>query len=463
MNKKAKGKIVIILISVLLILAAAAGVGIRYFSQRIQATFSYSDEVFGNPLMGYARSAWYEDINDDITLLYVDITWRELEPEEGVFDWEGIEEENQLNRWRAEGKHIVLRFVCDIPGEEAHLDIPDWLYEKTEGAGTSYDTSYGRGFSPDYENEIFIACHQRAVEALGQQYGQDTFISFIELGSLGHWGEWHTDSSAGIKKMPAQQVREQYVQHWVEAFPHARLLMRRPFAEAEQYGLGLYNDMAGDKEDTEEWLAWITEGGVYDQTGEEHALIAMPDAWKTAPIGGEFTSSLDMKQMLETELAGTVSLIRDSHTTFLGPKIADSQYADGYDAVLLNMGYRLWISGMELSPRVTGGVEIKLTWQNSGVAPLYEDWPAHFQVTDEEGRIVEAVLVDILSSHLLPGDTVQTSTVLHQPETWDSLDRYTIQIGIIDPMTGKNAVRFAVDGCEQEDGALVLWNPREGL
>lgn len=76
---------------------------------------------------------------------------------------------------------------------------------------------------------------------------------------------------------------------------------------------------------------------------------------------------------------------------------------------------------------------------------------------------MEAVLVDILFSHLLPGDTVQTSTVLHQPETWDSLDRYTIQIGIIDPMTGKNAVRFAVDGCEQEDGALVLWNPREGL
>ena len=77
-------------------------------------------------------------------MLYMDITWAELEPEEGEYDWESIEKENQLSRWRKEGKHIVLRFVCDVPGKEKHMDIPKWLYEKTDHAGTWYDVEFGR-------------------------------------------------------------------------------------------------------------------------------------------------------------------------------------------------------------------------------------------------------------------------------------------------------------------------------
>ena len=50
--------------------------------------FSQSGETFGNPLMGYAPCAWEETIGEDISLLYMDITWAELEPEEGKYDWE---------------------------------------------------------------------------------------------------------------------------------------------------------------------------------------------------------------------------------------------------------------------------------------------------------------------------------------------------------------------------------------
>lgn len=75
-----------------------------------QKQFQKSQEIFGNPLMGYAPSAWYENVSEDISLLYMDITWAELEPEEGVYAWDSIEEENQINRWKKEGKHLILRF-----------------------------------------------------------------------------------------------------------------------------------------------------------------------------------------------------------------------------------------------------------------------------------------------------------------------------------------------------------------
>ena len=41
----------------------------------------------------------------------MDITWAELEPKEGEYDWESIEKENQLTRWKTEGKHIVPVFL----------------------------------------------------------------------------------------------------------------------------------------------------------------------------------------------------------------------------------------------------------------------------------------------------------------------------------------------------------------
>ena len=50
----------------------------------MKKNFTYSKKVISNPLMGYAPAAMEEIVADDVTLLYVDITWRELEPKEGI-------------------------------------------------------------------------------------------------------------------------------------------------------------------------------------------------------------------------------------------------------------------------------------------------------------------------------------------------------------------------------------------
>lgn len=90
---------------VLLAVAAVYMVGKRKMTKTaVKKTYAKSEEVFGNPLMGYVPSAWREEVTDDIQLLYMDITWAELEPEEGIYDWTSIEQENQLARWQQEGK-----------------------------------------------------------------------------------------------------------------------------------------------------------------------------------------------------------------------------------------------------------------------------------------------------------------------------------------------------------------------
>lgn len=418
--------------------------------------YKESQAAFGNPLMGYAPSAWYNEVSEDISLLYMDITWAELEPEEGVYNWASIDEENQISRWRKEGKHLVFRFVCDIPGEEAHMDIPEWLYEKSGEAGRWYDGEDGKGFAPDYNNPTIISCHEQAVKALGEHFGQDGLISYVELGSLGHWGEWHVNYSEGIQRIPREAVRDKYILPWTEAFPDARILMRRPFASAEKYGFGLYNDMTGQPEATQSWFDWINNGGEYDQTGEKNVIVPMKDFWKTAPSGGEFTSSLSMEEMLDTNLSGTVEMIREAHTTFLGPKIPDENYVDGYKEVLKNMGYRLWISMAELKNTAKGS-RLKLTWENSGVAPMYKEWPVYVYIEDESGKLVEKSRISIKISSLLPGEKATTLTALETERLNSLLEKgYRLSVGIEDPMTELPCVRFAMEALYQE-GKNYLW------
>ena len=228
------------------------------------------------------------------------------------------------------------------------------------------------------------------------------------------------------------------------------IIANPPFSEGEHYGIGLYNDMTGQPESTEEWFRWINEGGEFDQTHEKKGLSAMKDFWKKFPSGGEFTSSITMKELLDTNLDQTINLIKKAHTTFLGPKVADKTYENGYRKVLGSMGYRLWISQASLI-QMPGYVSLNLKWKNDGVAPFYEDWPVWVLVEDEDGNSLEKEAVDISLKSLLPEETLQTKTRM-QVKKMISLagKKYKISIGIEDPMTGKLAVRFSMKGTYNE-------------
>ncbi len=149
--------------------------------------FTESGEPIKNPLTGYAPPAENGAVCADSNLVYIGLTWADWEPEESVYAIDTLEETYQIERWKREHKHALLRFVCDIPGDEMHKDIPEWLYQKT-GEGTDYGTSYGKGYSPNYANAFFRQKHQEAVEAVTVDYNEDDFIAYVELGSLGHWG-----------------------------------------------------------------------------------------------------------------------------------------------------------------------------------------------------------------------------------------------------------------------------------
>jgi len=410
-----------------------------------------SDPV-ANPLMGWAPWATIKESNQPHTLVYANLMWRDFEPQEGYYDFDSFEKKQQLARWRQEGKRVVFRFVADEPGSETHLDIPDWLFKKMNGSGEFYDNEYGKGFSPDYSNPVFIEYHRKVIKILGEKYGKDGFFAFIELGSLGHWGEWHTHP--GITPLPSADIRNLYVNHYVEAFPGTHLLMRRPFSIAKGLGLGLYNDMTGDPAETTTWLDWIRYGGEYPPE-EMHSLSPMPDGWQKAPMGGEQAPTLSDEQIYDTDLEQTLQLLKQSHTTFIGPgspyKVSSGnplQY--GIDQVMSTIGYRLYLDHVEMPKYVfTGGdVKVTLTFSNNGIAPISYNWPTRMYLFDKSGNTVSTYEPSLDLRKFLPGGFYNVHINVPIRDLKDGI--YSLGIAIIDPITDQPGVKFTNKNARQD-------------
>lgn len=393
-----------------------------------------SDAVLLSPGMGYAPWANAEETeNMQTSLVYVELRWADWEPEEGVFNLDFMEEEFNLTLYRSQERQVVFRFICDEPTGEDHIDIPLWLYEKT-GDGQHYVTDYGLGYSPNYANETFIQAHEKAIAALGEVFGGDDFFHYIELGSLGHWGEYHVNLEQGLNPLPMYDTRVRYITPYLAAFPDAHYMTRYPLLETAKYGFGLYNDMTGDASETEYWLSQMT-GGIWEQTGLPEQGYCV-DAWQTAPVAGEYASTFEDSFYLHDNLSVTLELLRKSHQSIIGPKIivdeTDVDFTAASEQVLKTIGYRFTATGVQISLAEEETVQAAVTLANKGSAPVYDPCAATLLLYDQEEECRwTQTLSDVDLRQLLPGGELVLNVSIPR-EGLDDDETYTLCIAIDD-------------------------------
>jgi hypothetical protein len=120
-------------------------------------------------------------------MAYFYASWRQLEPEPGKFDWAGFEK-----KWDsplAKGKHVILRLFLEYPNEPTGL--PQWVIDSGVKR-TPYDTKeVGKGLCPDWDDPRLLEALLRFVAAFGKRYNSHPRVAFIQLGTLGFWGQTH--------------------------------------------------------------------------------------------------------------------------------------------------------------------------------------------------------------------------------------------------------------------------------
>ena len=398
-----------------------------------------------NPLKGWCPYVNAGPIRQPYSMVFLYAPWKDLEPEEGRYDFERWEAKS-WSEPAARGKHVVFRVFVDYPGRPSGL--PDWL--KAQGIKQTRYTDHGGGLAPDYDDPRLLTAMERLIAALGRRYDADPRVGFVQLGLLGFWGEWHTWPVDTLYASRATERR--VIEAYHRAFPHKLLMARTAnhFA-GEQPWLGYHDDMF--PEDTDD--------------GHDYSFLAgfrragRVDNWKVAAIGGEMVPH-QAREWLGPQNDQTLAITERAHFTWVGPycpaldRTEDPAFRARSEALVRRLGYQFRLDEVRHPATVApgGAVAVAIRATNEGVAPFYYPWSVELGLVDAAGVVVarRPLAADVRT--WLPG-AFELKGEIPAAVPAVPAGRYSLALGIVDPMTARPAIRFAND-LPVRDGWTIL-------
>jgi hypothetical protein len=341
--------------------------------------------------------------------LYLRLAWAYLEPREGQFTWKVIDD--VIEKWTARGMGISFRISCKETGTrpiEQQFATPKWVME-AGAKGGHYARHKEPGdpkfpWEPVYDDPVYLAKLENFIRAFAARYDGKPWLRYVDVGSLGDWGEGHT--SSGSRKYYDGEARLKHLKIHVKHFKKSLLVVSDDLI----YG-------AKDKEGIRQLHQFVVDHGISyrdDSILVEYWIGRAPRTYSVMSTG--FFDDVHLKHPTVLELQhlrialqkgtwegkpGTViakhggngpdfmrGAVRAMRATYLGyhgdarqwmslpenPKLSNE---------LLNLcGYWYFPHRVTLpSPLVAGKANrVSIAWENRGVAPAYHPYKLMFRL-----------------------------------------------------------------------------------
>jgi len=157
--------------------------------------------------------------------LYIRLAWAYLEPQEGQFNWDIIDQ--IIEKWVGHGLGIAFRISCKETSTNRlaqQFATPKWVMEA--GAKGGYYRN-GQQVGPDgpwepvFDDPVFLAKLENFLKAFAQRYDGQPWLRYVDIGSIGDWGEGHTHS--GSRLLYNYDQRKIHVDLYLKYFTQSQL------------------------------------------------------------------------------------------------------------------------------------------------------------------------------------------------------------------------------------------------
>jgi hypothetical protein len=371
--------------------------------------------------------------------------WNVLEPELGKFNWEIVD--LAIEEARAHGQKLAIRLM-PYSNEES---LPDW-YRKSGAKRANKDSDKdGKIWQPDFSDPLFLKYWGELVAQAGTRYDGNPYLDTVDISSVGYWGEgWSS-------YMPAFSHQQALIDIWLDAFKHTPLLMNfdepQALAYGTQHGAGWRLDCWGDMRVSSSDPYFPAE--MLEIYPQQVVRAGIQDVWRKSPVSLETCYTVagwkerayDLDYILAQGLRWHVS------TANIKSAPIPAEWKSKFEDFQKKMGYRFILRRLEYSKMVKPGamMPVHMWWLNAGVAPIYGEYDLAMEFRSLKEAATIRIPVDVRK--WLPGDAVFDGTVYVSGDLPSGA--YEVRIAMLDPMTGKPAIRFAIEG-RQGDGWYAM-------
>lgn len=419
-----------------------------------------TDEVLTNPHIGFEYFNHYGiypgRIYPECSMAYYRWYWKDFEPESNQIQFAAIDQLLEL----IEISNMTMSFRLMTAGSydyDSGSQLPDWL-SNLGIPGTWYGENGAEDcFMPDFENPTFMSNVRRVIYAFGDKYNGDPRISHVDIGWIGHWGEWHilTEAVAKGASMPDWEYRRQYIDWTFDAFPDTPVIMM--INDTNGMAMVCVSNDGGWRGDSygDSKPGWNHMSNMYPQHVSE---AGAEDAWKHAPVCMEIWGVLSNWLTLGWDAEAIFNRgIEEFHVSVVNAKSSSIpiELMDEVNAFLKRLGYRFVLKQLTLPEVITNGQTISVTalWENKGCAPAYHSYQIKYKLSDSDGTSVIQWNSSADVTGYLPGTHTQSDnfTVNISPGT------YTLSVGMFWQNTPVQlAIQgFDTNGCYQL-GTLII-------
>lgn len=383
------------------------------------------------------------------TLAYCRWGWADLEPQKGKIRWEVFD--GTLAAARARGQTVQLRLqpVLGAAG------VPAW-YWATGAAVDPVNGGVDRDL-PDHNDPRYLEHWGDVIRALGARYDGHPDVESFDVAYGGPCGE------TGGNCTP--ETTRALVDLYCESFPRTPLISMiategcRYAATRHDRVLGWRADCYGDIHEeghgqVPDRLCW---NHMYDCYPMEVARCGVGETWRKAPVTLETCWSVPYWYERNWDIDFIIEQGLKYHPSVFMPK--SCYYPDAWreklDAFDRKLGYRFVLRQMNLPLDVLPGrpFEVKGLVDNVGVAPLYRPYRLAYRFVQGPTVVIVESAQDIRT--WMPGlnwfsESLVVPEGLVQGEA-------QLSVGVIDPVTRRVVVRFAIEETEADGWHPLTW------